>query len=355
MNLGHGSAHHRTAIKTAAVRSVRPGLAGVVLAVALAIVARMLSWVLPSLISEVTIGIILGLIVGNVMPLPADVYQGAKFAVGTPLRLGIVLMGARLSLGDVLGTGVGALVLIVGCMLFALGVVMVCGRVFGVPMRLAVLIAVGTAVCGNSAIIATAPVIEAEHREVSFAVATITLFGILAVLLYPLFGHALGLSDRSFGHWAGVAVNDTSQVTAAGFAYSPAAGEIATIVKLTRNVLMAPLIIIIGTLYLHSGRAKGADAVQEASRLRFLHLLPVFVVGFVAMAALNSVGWIPLGLTPVLSELSKGLILVALVSVGLSTRMSLLRAIGLRPMYVGFFAAGSLSLFALLLGSLILG
>lgn len=330
-------------------------LPGLLVVAALAIMARVSTIVLPSIISEVTVAVLLGLLVANVFKLPPTAKAGMKFAVGTPLRLGIVLLGARLSFGDVLATGIGALVIIVICMAFALGLVIGLGRLLGLPPRLAALIGVGTAVCGNSAIIATAPVIEAEERDVSFAVATITLFGTLAVLLYPLIGHALGFSDRLFGHWAGVAVNDTSQVTATGFAYSPPAGETATIVKLTRNTLMGPLIVLIGAIYVRSGAVSSGADVHRASRLRLLQTVPLFVVGFIAMAALNSVGLIPSPMTDPIGEVSKALILAALVAVGLSTNLSQMRRVGLRPFYVGFLAAVVLSILALGLGALIVG
>lgn len=339
----------------AAGRWLRPHLPGLALVVLLAIVARAATAVLPSIISEVTVGVLLGLLVANLFTLPATAKPGVKFAVGTPLRIGIVLLGARLSFGDVLATGIGALAIIVVCMAFALALVIGLGRMLGLPPRLAALIGVGTAVCGNSAIIATAPVIEAEERDVSFAVATITLFGTLAVLVYPLIGHALGFSDRFFGHWAGVAVNDTSQVTATGFAYSTLAGETATIVKLTRNTLMGPLIVLIGAIYVRSGAARSQDQVHRASRLRFLRLVPLFVVGFIAMAALNSVGLIPDAFAAPIGETSKALILAALVAVGLSTNLGQMRLVGLRPFYVGLFAAVALSLLALGLGALIIG
>lgn len=336
----------------AAARKLAPGL---LLVVALAVVARLSTTVLPSIISEVTVGVALGLLVTNVLRPPAVVKPGVKFAMGTPLRLGIVLLGARLSFGDVVSTGVGSVVVVVACMAFALGFVLLLGRLLGLPPRLAALIAVGTAVCGNSAIVATAPVIEAEERDVSFAVATITLFGTLAVLLYPLIGHALGFSNSFFGHWAGVAVNDTSQVTATGFAYSQQAGEIATIVKLTRNTLMGPLVVLIGILYLRSGMARATDKVQSASRWRWARLVPLFVIGFIAMAALNSLHVFPKELTSAFSEASRALILVALVGVGLNTDVTQMRAVGWRPLQVGFLAAACLSLFALGLGALILG
>jgi uncharacterized integral membrane protein (TIGR00698 family) len=330
--------------------AILPGLA---LVVALAVLARASTLFLPKIISEVTVGIGLGLLVANAFRPPAATKPGIKLSMGPLLRLGIVLLGARLSFGDVLATGLGALLVIVACMALALAVVMGLARLAGLPPRMAALLAVGTAVCGNSAIAATAPVIEAEERDVSFAVATITLFGTLAVLLYPLIGHALQLSDSAFGHWAGVAVNDTSQVTATGFAYSAAAGEVATVVKLTRNTLMGPLIVLIGVLYLRSGMARSADHVQRASRLQWLKLVPLFVVGFMALAALNSIGLVPAALVSPIGEASKALILVALVGVGLNTDVSRLRAVGPRPLYVGFLAAAALSVVALLLGSLL--
>src|SRR5204862_5093489 len=134
--------------------------------------------------------------------------------------------GARLSLGDVAQIGASALALVVFTMTAAFAFALLAGRVARLPPRLALLIGVGTSVCGNSAIVATAPVLDAEEREVSFAVATITLFGTLAVFLYPLVGHALGLTSQVFGTWTGVAVNDTSQVVAASAAFSPEARDI---------------------------------------------------------------------------------------------------------------------------------
>lgn len=336
----------------ARIGTLLPGL-GLVLA--LAVVARASTLVLPSIISEVTVGIALGLVVSNVRRPPKAVKAGIKFAMGTPLRLGIVLLGARIAFDDVVATGLGSLLVIVACMAFALALVVGLGRMFGLPPRLAALIAVGTAVCGNSAIAATAPAIEAEERDVSFAVATITLFGTLAVLLYPLIGHALGFSDTFFGHWAGIAVNDTSQVTATGFAYSQAAGETATIVKLTRNTLMGPLIVVIGLLYLRSGMARSEERVQSASRFHWVRLVPLFVVGFLSLAIVNSVGLIPADWASPISSASKALILVALVGVGLNTDVSTLRPVGWRPLQVGFLAATLLSLLALALVALVVG
>ncbi len=268
--------------------SVLPGLA---LVAALAVVARGATVVLPGVISEITVGVVAGLLVRNALHPPPVYEAGTRLAATRLLRLGIVLLGARLSFEAVISTGVSALVIIVACVGAALLLTMLLARLLGLPTRLATLIAVGTAICGNSAIVATAPVIGARDRDVSFAIGTITLFGVAAVLVYPIAGAALGLSDAVFGHWAGVAVNDTSQVTAAGFSYSDPAGSIATIVKLTRNTLLGPLVIAVGLLY---ARAAGPrDVPNQGALRRPMQFVPPFVIGFLLMAVLNSLGWIP--------------------------------------------------------------
>ena len=309
-------------------------LPGLGLVLALAAAARVLATILPGFVSEVTVGIVLGIMVANSARLPVSFGPGARFAVDRLLRLGIVLLGARLFLGDLLSTGLGALAVILIGMAMVLLLALGAGRLFGMPPRLALLIGVGTAVCGNSAILATAPVIEAEERDVSFAVAVISLFGILAVLVYPLVGYVLGMNDRFFGHWAGLAINDTSQVTAASFAYSDVAGETATIVKLTRNTLMGPLIVLIGAWYVRSDLARAGAGVGPR-RWGVLGALPLFVIGFVVLALLNSGGVIPAGLQVPISELSRALILAALVGVGLSTDLRALRQVGPMPLVVG--------------------
>jgi uncharacterized integral membrane protein (TIGR00698 family) len=188
-------------------------------------------------------------------------------------------------------------------------------------------------VCGNSAIIATAPVIGARGREVAYAVATITLFGTLAVLVYPAIGHLLGLGDTAFGLWSGIAVNDTSQVVAASASYSARALEVATVVKLIRNAMMAPLLVLIAWQWARrTGREHGTT-----SGLR--RAVPLFVLGFVAMAALRTVGLVDASLAGILDGEARWLILVALAGVGLSIRLGELRSVGPRPLAVGLATA----------------
>ena len=199
--------------------------------------------------------------------------------------LGIILLGVRLSFQDVVNTGVAASLLILVCVAFALTLAYVLGRFLRIPARFAALIGVGTAICGNSAIIATAPVIEAKDEDVSYAVATITFFGTLAVLLYPTIGYFTGMTDRVFGMWAGTAILDTSQVVAAGAAFSDAARDIATVVKLVRNTLMVPLILLIGVVYTRAQKKRDAAVKVSVSKI-----MPWFVVGFLGMTLLRTLG-----------------------------------------------------------------
>jgi uncharacterized integral membrane protein (TIGR00698 family) len=215
----------------------------------------------------------------------------------------------------------------------ALTLVLVLCRLAAVDSRLAILLAVGAAVCGNTAIVATAPVISARSRDVAYAVATVTLFGTVAVFVYPLIGHTAHLGDAVFGLWAGIAINDTSQVVAASAAYSPGAFEVATVVKLIRNALMAPLLVAIAWLW---GRRTGSRG-DTATGLR--RAVPVFVIGFLALSALRSAGAIDTGLAANLEVAGRALILVALSAIGLNLRVAELRLIGPKPLTIGLAAA----------------
>jgi uncharacterized integral membrane protein (TIGR00698 family) len=312
---------------------------------AVGITSRTVALGLPPAISEITVSVVIGLLLRNLIPLPSSISSGVRFASVRLLRLGIVLLGAKLSFGAVLETGIGAVLMILVCASTALLMTMLLGRMLGLPVRLTTLIAVGTAICGNSAIVATAPVIEAKGRDVSVAVGTITLFGVAAVLVFPLLGYALGLSNADFGQWAGVAVNDTSQVTAAGFAYSDPAGAVATVVKLTRNTLIGPVVIGIGLLY----RRQTCSAESAASAPSILQVVPLFVVGFLLLAVANSVGVIPANIGGALSEVSKLLVLLALAGIGLGTDFRSIRETGASPLVMGLAVAVSVAALGLAL------
>lgn len=254
-------------------------------------------------------------------------------------------------------------VLVAVCITMALLMAYGAGRLFKIPARLAALIGVGTAICGNSAIVATAPVIEAKEDDVSFAVATITLFGLIAVIFYPIIGHVIGLSDRVFGLWSGTAVNDTSQVVATGAAYSSAALNVATIVKLTRNTLMAPLIVLIGLVYRRASQRQLTGKAAQAAHLTLGKLAPWFVLGFLALSLVRT-GGVAAGILPqnvdkpgalqsaatmlkFADEMARFCILMALAGVGLGTNLQSMRKTGFKPFVVGLCVAAGLAVVSL--------
>jgi uncharacterized integral membrane protein (TIGR00698 family) len=314
-------------------------LSGLGAAVGVAVVARGAGHFLPAAVSEVALAVFLGLLVRNLVRMPTGLEPGLRFAVRWVLRAGIILLGARLSIDQIVRVGGSAVALIIVCLLATLALGILLARRLRIG-RLGLLIAVGTAICGNSAIVATAPVIEADEREVAFAVTTITVFGVLAVLLYPFIGHALALTAPRFGLWAGTAVNDTSQVVATAYSYSPVAGDVATVVKLTRNLFMAPVIVGIGLVAASARRLPPLQAARAA--------LPLFVLGFLAVAVARSIGWLdvyagPLSLATLASDLAQVCILVALAGVGLQTDLAVMRRIGMRPLYAGLGLATMLA------------
>ena len=314
-------------------------------------------------ISQILLAVVIGLYIRNWIGVGERSSAGVRFAIQRLLRFGIVLLGLRLSLQDVAATGGKALILVSICITVALILANLAGRIFKVPPRLAALIGIGTAICGNTAIVAAAPVLDAEEEEVSFAVATITLFGLIAVVAYPLIGQLLALSDRAFGLWSGTAVNDTSQVIAVAAIFSEAALDVATVVKLTRNTLMAPLIVLYGVIYSRGLKKEMSDEAAAASRINWKKMVPGFVIGFLLMSLLRTVG-IALGFLPqsvsnpadlvfaasalkFFDQTSKFLILMALAGVGLNTDLSSLRRLGLKPLVVGTCVAVVLAVFSL--------
>jgi uncharacterized integral membrane protein (TIGR00698 family) len=320
------------ASRFATATDIAPGLAA---AIVVAIAARLATGFLPAIVAEVTVAILIGIVVAAIAgPRMAPLTLGLAFASQRVLRLGIILLGARLSLGEIARIGLPATGVIAITMAASFAIVLLVSRFVHVEGRLAILIAVGSAVCGNTAIVATAPVIGARARDVAYAVATITLFGTLAVFLYPAIGRTLALPQPSFGLWAGVAVHDTSQVIATSAAYGPQALDVATVVKLIRNALMAPLLFLIATGW----AASGADAVGSARR-GVRRAVPLFVLGFLGLAALRTVGMIDAQQAATLDDVARILILVALAAVGISIHLGELRETSWRPLAIGFTVA----------------
>ncbi len=296
------------------------------------------------------VAIVLGMIAANVLPLPRLLQPGLKFTTKKLLPLAIILLGARLNFHDLISVGAQAMAMSVGTIVLGVGLFVLFIERGWVPRKLGLLLGVGTAICGGTAIIAAAPVIDADEKDVTFSIATVTLCGLAAMFLFPLAAQLMHLSDRAFGIWAGLSIQQTPQVIAAGFAYSQPAGETATIVKLARVCLLAPVLLLVGWQTARDGHNAGR-------RVQVLQVFPTFVLGFLAMALLHTASLLPdltvrlsssaalgagshdVSLVHLCEGVSKFLLVAAMAAVGLETRFSALRKTGFRPLLMGFSAS----------------
>ena len=309
--------------------SLVPGLA---VALLVAAVATVLGHFAP-VVGGPVFGIVLGIVAGSSIPaLRHDsLAPGVGFAGKTVLQLSIVVLGTGLSLAKVVQVGGGSLPVMLGTFVVALGGAFVLGRVLGINGELSTLIGVGTGICGASAIAAATAVMRPKQSNVAYAIGTIFTFNILAVLLFPPIGHLIGMTGHSFGLWSGTAVNDTSSVVAAAYSFGDGAGPYAIVVKLTRSLMIIP--VVIGLALLTARR----EAARQGERVRipWRKVVPAFLIGFLVAAALNSLGLIPAGWHDGLTFVGTFLITVALSAIGLGMRPAQLRQAGHRPLLLG--------------------
>ncbi len=312
-------------------RSLLPGVAA---AATVATVATVAGGLVP-VVGAPVIAIVIGIVVAA-WRRPSDRLQpGLAFTGKKVLQASIMVLGLGLSFHQVLSTGERSLPVLVGTLVIALGVAWAAGRALRLPGDVTTLVGVGTAICGASAIAATDAVIGADEADVSYAVGTIFTFNIVAVLAYPSLGHAFGLSQHAFGLWAGTAINDVSSVVAASTVYGHAAASYAVVVKLSRTLAIIP--IGLGLAALRGRRKADPDATPAAPATRpaLRHLLPLFVLGFVAAVALDTAGLVPDSWHPGLSDVATWMITAALAAIGLSTRLDRIRTAGARPLLLG--------------------
>ncbi|QDP98037.1 putative sulfate exporter family transporter [Microlunatus elymi] len=323
--------------RSSAAHNVATTLPGIGVAVLIAVLATMIGRLVPVLGGAVP-GIVIGVGVAVVVKPGELLAPGIRFAGKYVLQFAVVLLGTQLSIAEVGRVGVESLPVMLGTLTACLGGAWLFGRLLGVVGDLRTLIGVGTGVCGASAIAAAAPVVGAVSMDVAYAVSTIFLFNIAAVITFPLIGHLLGLSQQAFGLFAGTAVNDTSSVVAAATTYGAEAGQYAIVVKLVRSLMIIP--ICIGLAALAARRARSGGALQPAAGrpsmiTQLSRWVPWFLVGFALMAAINSLGFIPDAAHPGLSTASTFMITVALSAIGLSTDVRALRRAGARPLALG--------------------
>ena len=318
--------------------------AGLLLCVAIATIAIVAANYAP-LVGAPVIAIAIGVVITNTLRRPLHI---GTLRIGEISKLclkgGIILLGASLDLGVIVRTGAESLPVL----LLTIGTGLICalliGRVMNVRWRMRCLIGIGTTICGASAIAALAPVVRAKAEEIAYAISVIFFFNMLAVFMFPAIGHLMGLSDSGFGLWAGTAVNDTSAVVAAGFAYSHDAGTIATIVKLTRTTLIIPLVIGFGLLMPWFETRPQGDRVSLAQRV--YQALPVFIILFVLASLMNTLGLMG-GFGPSVQLVGRWVLVVALAAVGLQGHWRAFTGAGTRPLLLGLVTWAAVALSSL--------
>lgn len=300
---------------------------------AVAAVATVLGQFFP-VVGGPLFGILLGIAAGAaVTALRHETFStGYTFASKPVLQASVVVLGTGLSIRQVLNVGGASLPVMLGTVAISLIGAYVIGRALGLDADVRTLIGVGTAICGASAIAAATAVIKPKQADVAYAIGTIFTFNIAAVLLFPPVGHLIGMSGHSFGLWSGTAVNDISSVVAAAYSFGDGAGPYALVVKLTRSLMIIPIVM---TLSLLHARREARAGGETTSSIAWHKVVPPFLIGFLAAAALDSLGVIPAGWHGPLNYLGTFMITMALAGIGLSMRLGQMRAAGARPLLLG--------------------
>jgi uncharacterized integral membrane protein (TIGR00698 family) len=306
-------------------------IAGILLAFIIAVAAFALGRHFP-LVGGAVFGIVIGILIRNSVRLPESTASGIRFTSKKILQFSIILLGGSLSFGQIAETGGASLYVMLFTIVAAFAAAFLFGRIMGIGHNLTGLIGVGTAICGGSAIAAISSIIRADDHEIAYSISTIFLFNVAAVIIFPPLGHLLGLSDYGFGLFSGTAINDTSSVVAAGYIYSDPAGDYATIVKLTRTVLIIPIAVMFSLFIAMSG-GKGK---KDGARLDMIKIFPWFVLGFLGMAVLNSLGVFDAEIQSFTKESGKFMIVMALSAIGLQTDFRRMLQTGYKPLLLGF-------------------
>lgn len=328
MQVGERAIHAKRYVVPVALRKGIEYLPGLFLLLVVGYTGKVIASYVPHT-EYVMFAIAVGMLISNTLTIPSVFWPGIR-TYELWLKTGIVLMGVRFMVAQIIEVGSIGLVLVAAEILVAFLTASYLGGYFKLKERLSTLIGVGVAICGVSAIIGTMGAIEADDDDASYAIATVLIFGAVMVFLFPLLGRLMGMSDQAFGLWAGLSVDNTAETVATGFAFSEGAGRIATIVKLSRNALMGLVILALAVWY-----ARREMAEHVGNKARFLwDRFPKFVLGFLCLSVLASVGAFSKAEISALANLSKWAFLLTFAGVGLSLQISRMKA-GLKPFLVG--------------------
>lgn len=300
-------------------------LPGILLTMAIAVPGWFLGKQFP-IIGGPVFGILIGILLAF-WKRPIFFNDGIKFTSKKLLQSAIILLGFEMNLYNVIKVGSQSLLVMLFTLTAAFTTAWLVGRALKLQGNVATLIGVGTAICGGSAIAATAPVIKAEDKEIAYSISTIFLFNVAAVFIFPAIGHLINMSDVGFGIWAGTAINDTSSVVAAGYSYSDAAGSLATIVKLTRTLMIIPITLFLA-IYTHK-------KTSHKTNFTISKVFPWFVLGFLAASIISTTNLISPEAGKLIAQFGKFLIVMAMAAIGLNTNIKQLIGNGIRPIILG--------------------
>ena len=316
-------------------------LSGIVVSVAVAAVACFIENLLPiHLIGGAVIAMFIGMLVNHFIGKNSFFASGIKFTSKKILKFAIILLGLSLNINTILHVGKMSLVVMIFTLATCFGGGYFIGKALGLNWKLSNLISAGTGICGGSAIAAIAPTIDAEDSDVAYAMSATFLFDMAMIVLFPIMGRAIGMNAEAFGIWAGTAVNDTSSVVATGYAFSEAAGDFATMVKLTRTLSIIPTVLTFALIQMSLKRKEAIKVGKSAKEIKtsfsFSKIFPWFILGFLAMSIVASIFTIPAEIVSTTKSASKFLMVCALAAIGLNTSFKDMKKSGIKPMLHGF-------------------
>ena len=307
---------------------------GLLICFSVAAVSVLLERLIPGeLLGASIIALFMGTIINSFFH-PKWIQPALKFASKKVLKGAIILLGASLSVSTILSVGKMTFFVMIFTFAMCFGGGYFIRKLFGLNWKLGNLISAGTGICGGSAVAAIAPVIDADDKDIAFALSSTFLFDMVMIALYPLMGKALGMSDIAYGIWAGTSVNDTASVVASGYAFSEAAGDFATMVKLTRTIAIIPTVLVFAWIGVRM-KKKEMQATGDGQKIHMMKIIPWFIGGFLLLAIINSVGLIPPVASGMLKSASKFLMVTALAAIGLNTSFTDFKKAGLKPMFYG--------------------
>ena len=309
-------------------------LLGIAICFAVAGLSVLLEKLIPGeLLGASIIALFMGTIVNSFFH-PKWIQPALKFTSKKILKAAIILLGASLSVSTILSVGKMTFFVMIFTFAMCFGGGYFIRKLFGLNWKLSNLISAGTGICGGSAVAAIAPVIDADDKDIAFAMSSTFLFDMVMIALYPLMGKALGMSDIAYGIWAGTSVNDTASVVASGYAFSEAAGDFATMVKLTRTIAIIPTVLVFAWIGVRM-KKKEMQTSSGGKKVNMMKIIPWFIGGFLLLAIANSIGFIPAAVSGIMKTASKFLMVTALAAIGLSTSITDFKKAGLKPMFYG--------------------